>query len=193
MYYKYLIFTEYNMANIEEIKDKISDYDYYFLKNLQAYIDTELIFFGSVKRIDFFRGKSDIDIAIISDNVESVVRKLQNYFNIGKSKIKRSIQKHNGSTNLIYGYKINYDDFENNLYLEIIIYDVKYKEHINNIIERSNELPFFITLIIYILKIFSYQIQILPENMFKYIKHLIINVYFKENLDKNLMTIKILK
>ena len=38
-------------------------------------------------------GKSDIDIAIITDNVESVKKKLQNYLNIGKSKIKKSMQK----------------------------------------------------------------------------------------------------
>jgi nitrogen regulatory protein PII len=179
------------MENIEQIKHNLSDYDYYFLKNLQQYIDAELIFFGSIRRIDFFKGKSDIDIAIITDNVESVIRKLQNYFNIGRSKIKRSIQKHNGSVNLIYGYKINFDDFENNLYLEIIVYDDKYKKYINNIIERSNNLPFYITLIIYILKIFAYQFEILPEDVFKYIKNLIIKNYFKEQLDKNLMTIKI--
>ena len=83
------------MENIEQIKHNLSDYDYYFLKNLQQYIDAELIFFGSIRRIDFFKGKSDIDIAIITDNVESVIRKLQNYF-------KDSLTKKKGTFSLLF-------------------------------------------------------------------------------------------
>ena len=49
------------MENIEQIKDNLSDYDYKFLTNLQRYIDTELIFFGSIKRCDFFMGKRSKD------------------------------------------------------------------------------------------------------------------------------------
>ena len=105
------------MENIEKIKNNLTDYDYQFLTNLQRYIDSELIFFGSIKRCDFFIGKSDIDIAIITDNVESVKKKLQNYLNIGKSRIKKSMQKIPNSNKLVYGYKINFDDTKNNLYL----------------------------------------------------------------------------
>ena len=39
-----IIYAYFSMENIEQIKDKLSDYNYKFLTNLQRYIDTELIF-----------------------------------------------------------------------------------------------------------------------------------------------------
>jgi len=179
------------MENIELIKKNLTDYDYQFLTNLQRYIDTELIFFGSIKRCDFFIGKSDIDIAIITDNVESVKKKLQNYLNIGKSKIKKSIQRIQNSQNLIYGYKINYDDLANNLYLEIIIYDEQYKSYVMENIEKTTNLPIYISIIYIILKFLSYNLMILPLDALKYCKNAILNSYLKGSLSKNLITVKI--
>lgn len=179
------------MENIEKIKNNLTDYDYQFLTKLQRYIDTELIFFGSIKRCDFFIGKSDIDIAIITDNVESVKKKLQNYLNIGKSKIKKSMQKIPNSNKLVYGYKINYDDEENNLYLEIIIYDEQYRSFIINNIEKTTNLPFYITIIYFILKVLTYSLPILSEDILKYCKNFVMNNYLEQTLSKNLITLKI--
>ncbi len=179
------------MENIEIIKNNLTDYHYQFLTNLQRYIDTELIFFGSIKRCDFFIGKSDIDIAIITDNVESVKKKLQNYLNIGKSKIKKSMQKIPNSNKLVYGYKINYDDLEHNLYLEIIIYDEQYRSFIINNIEKTTNLPFYITIIYFILKFLTYSLPILPEDVLKYCKNFVMNNYLEQTLSKNLITLKL--
>lgn len=179
------------MENIEKIKDKLSDYDYKFLTNLQRYIDTELIFFGSIQRCDFFMGKSDIDIAIITDNVESVKKKLQNYLNIGKSKIKRSMQRIQNTENVIYGYKINYDDEVNHLYLEIIIYDEEYRNIILDNIERTTNLPLYITIIYFILKVLTYYLPILSNDALKCCKNFVLNTYLKGQLSKNLITIKL--
>jgi predicted nucleotidyltransferase len=179
------------MENIEKIKNNLTEYDYQFLTNLQRYIDTELIFFGSIKRCDFFIGKSDIDIAIITDNVESVKKKLQNYLNIGKSKIKTSMQKIPNSNKLVYGYKINFDDNVNNLYLEIIIYDEQYRSFIINNIEKTTNLPFYITIIYFILKFFTYSLPILPGDALKYCKNFVMNKYLEQTLSKNLITLKL--
>jgi len=179
------------MENIEKIKNNLTDYDYQFLTNLQRYIDTELIFFGSIKRCDFFIGKSDIDIAIITDNVESVKKKLQNYLNIGKSRVKKSMQKIPNSNKLVYGYKINYDDEENNLYLEIIIYDEQYRSFIINNIEKTTNLPFYITIIYFILKFLTYYLMILPNDVLKYCKNFVMNNYLEQTLSKNLITLRI--
>ena len=176
------------MENIEQIKDKLSDYDYKFLTNLQRYIDTELIFFGSIKRCDFFIGKSDIDIAIITDNVDSVKKKLQNYLNIEKSRVKKSMQKIHNSNKLVYGYKINYDDDENHLYLDIIIYDEQYRNLIINNIEKTTNLPFYITTIYFILKVLTYYFSIFPNYFFKSCKNFVMNFYLEQTLRKNLIT-----
>jgi len=64
---------------MEDIKDRLGNYKYNFFYNLQNYIETELIFFGSIKRFDFFKNSSDIDIIIITDNVKSLLYKVQNF------------------------------------------------------------------------------------------------------------------
>ena len=78
---------------MEDIKEKIGDDKYHFLKKLQYYIGNELIFFGSVKRCDFIRENSDIDIAIISDNIDSTLKKLQVFLNLHDNKIRKIVQK----------------------------------------------------------------------------------------------------
>ena len=56
---------------MEDIKERLGIEKYTFLKNMENYIENKLIFFGSIKRVDFFSENSDIDIVIITDNVNS--------------------------------------------------------------------------------------------------------------------------
>ena len=65
---------------MEAIKERLSEYKYDFFTNLQNYLGSELIFYGSIKRYDYFKESSDIDITVITDNTKSILSKLQNYF-----------------------------------------------------------------------------------------------------------------
>ena len=67
---------------MEDIKDRLGEYKYNFLKKLENYIGTELIFFGSIKRCDYFQENSDIDIAIISDNVQDTLTKIKFFLDL---------------------------------------------------------------------------------------------------------------
>jgi len=109
---------------MEDIKNKLGDDKYYFLKNFIYLIGRELIFFGSIKRCDFMIENSDIDIAIISDNIDSTLKKLQSFLNLSNNKIRKTIQKVPTTNTVIYGYKTNYENTEGDmrLSLEIIIY-----------------------------------------------------------------------
>ena len=53
-----------------------------FFKQLQNYLDTDIYFYGSVNRTDYVPGKSDIDVAIFTDNEYSVITKLQHFLKI---------------------------------------------------------------------------------------------------------------
>ena len=66
---------------MEAIKERLSEYKYDFFTNLQNYLGSELIFYGSIKRYDYFKESSDIDITVITDNTKSILSKLQNYLN----------------------------------------------------------------------------------------------------------------
>ena len=176
---------------MEEIKYRLTEQNYHFLKKFQEYIGSELIFFGSIKRCDFLQKYSDIDIAIISDNVENTLVKLKNFLNIDNQKIRKIFQKFPNTTNIVYGYKTNYNDVNNDLSLEIILYDEKYRTHVINSVNNINNFPFYITYILFIIKILYYKLNVISDKLFKYIKQLLMENYLNQKLHDNLIAIKI--
>ena len=176
---------------MEAIKERLSEQNYHFLKKFQEYIGSELIFFGSIKRCDFLQKYSDIDIAIISDNVENTLVKLKNFLNIDNQRIRKIFQKFPNTTNIVYGYKTNYNDVNNDLSLEIILYDEKYRTHVINSVNNINNFPFYITYILFIIKILYYKLNMISDKLFKYIKQLLMENYLNQQLHDNLIAIKI--
>ena len=176
---------------MEDIKERLTEQNYIFLKKFQEYIGNELILFGSIKRFDFLQKYSDIDIAIISDNIQNTLVRLKNFLNIDKTKIRKLFQKLPNTNNIIHGYKINYDNIDNNLSLEIILYDEKYRQQIINSVNNSNSIPFYITYILLIIKLLHYKLNIISNESLKYIKRCIMEKYFNQQLHDNLIVIKI--
>jgi predicted nucleotidyltransferase len=179
------------MKSIEEIKSNLRECDYYFLKNIQHYVNTKLYFYGSVARFDYFPGKSDIDVIIISDNVDSVVKQLQNYLNVNRDAIEKTINYMDSAKSMSYAYKINYSNLENNLSLEIFVYDEKYREKIEADINKKTNLPFYMIGVLYILKVITYHFNILTNDQFKYIKNLFMNVCLRQSTQKHMVNLKI--
>ena len=176
---------------MEEIKERLTEQNYHFLKKFQEYIGSELIFFGSIKRCDFLQKYSDIDIAIISDNVENTLVKLKHFLNMDTQKIRKIFQKFPNTTNIVHGYKTNYNDINNDLSLEIILYDEKYRTHVINSVNNINNFPFYITYILFIIKILYYKLNMISDKLFKYIKQLLMENYLNQQLHDNLNAIKI--
>jgi len=52
-----------------------------FFYKLSDYLDTKLLYYGSVQRSDYVPGKSDIDVDIFTDNPDSLITKLQHFLN----------------------------------------------------------------------------------------------------------------
>jgi predicted nucleotidyltransferase len=180
---------------MEDIKDRLGEYRYNFLKKLENYIGAELIFFGSVKRCDYFEENSDIDIAIISDNVQDTLTKIKFFFDINNSKIRKIFQKfpndNNDNNNIVYGYKTNYNDYSNNLSLEIILYDEKYRKQVMKSVNNINNFPFYITYFLMIIKLFYYKFNLISNETYKCIKNILMENYLKQDLHDNLIAIKI--
>jgi len=174
---------------MDDIKKRLGDNKYYFLKKLQDYIGEELIFFGSIKRCDFFEENSDIDIAIITDNMNSTIKKLQSYFNIGDDKMRKIVQKIPNTNKIIYGYKTNYENECQQLSIEIILYHEKYRNDILEHINRINNFPYYITFPLIILKFLFYKLNIISSDVLKYFKSLLINIYLQQPLKENLIAL----
>jgi len=175
---------------MEDIKNRLTERNYYFLKRFQEYIGTELLFFGSIKRCDFLFNYSDIDIAIITDNIEETIIKLKHFLNIDNRKMRKIIQKFSKESNIVYGYKTNYYDNDNQLSLEIVIYDKKYKKLVLKSINNINNFPFYISYFLLFIKILYYNLNIIPKETFDFLKKNIIQKYLNQS-SNNLIAIKI--
>ena len=165
---------------MEKYKDKLDDYKYNFLLDLQTHLNQELIFFGSINRMDYFKNNSDIDLAIITDNTHSVLFKIQHYLNVDKTNIKKIYQQFNKkTTNIVRGYKIKYKDVDRNFRFDLVVYDEKYRPFVLDNIYKHNTMPIVLSALLCILKFLFYKLYLFPKSFFMQLKNAIF--YFQYN------------
>jgi hypothetical protein len=144
-----------------------------FFHKLSDYLDTKLYYYGSVTRDDYVPNKSDIDIAIFTDNEHSIMSKMQHFLHAKRNAFDKIAWKLNGQ--LIYGYKIKCIDY-NGINCEISIYNKEFK---TILIDDYNKPLKNQTLLIYVLlnvlKFLYYQIPLLPKSTFIELKRYILN------------------
>ena len=156
---------------MEYTKNNLSDKNIIFFKNLSETLETKLYFFGSVQRKDYFPGKSDIDIDIFTDNMNSTLFKMQHFLNVKKSKFKKFVWRlNNKQRNLVDGYKIMYRDPDNSLSAEFSIYNEKYKYFILKEHKQKINLPFYASWLLILLKFIYYDLNLLNKKTFIYCK-----------------------
>jgi hypothetical protein len=154
----------------EDLPKNIKDFFY----NLKNYLDSDLYFYGSINRSDYIHGKSDIDLAIFTDNEYSIINKLQHFLHAEKSDFKKVIWKLEGQ--MIYGYKIKCDpNLLNGAECEIAIYNNDFKDILLFEFQRNDNIPIFLFIILYILKFFHYTFPIIPKNIYVKIKRIMFN------------------
>ena len=143
-----------------------------FFINLQNYLDTTLYFYGSVNRPDYVHNKSDIDVAIFTDNEYSTMTKLQHYLHLKPVAFDKIVWKLNGA--IIYGYKIKCDKYINSK-CEIAIYNNVFKEILLKDMCKYNSIPFHIGILLFILKTLHYTFPILSSKTYSAYKRVIFN------------------
>jgi predicted nucleotidyltransferase len=164
---------------MEDIKDRLGTYKYNYFNNLQNYLETELHFFGSIKRVDYISNSSDIDIIIITDNLKSMLSKIQFYLDINKDEIQKLFQQFSiYDKGIIIGYKIKYKNTENNMEFDLIIYDEKYRKPVLQNIYDINNFPLQVIIPLYILKIIFYKLQLISKLIYNKLKNNLFDCYF---------------
>ena len=159
---------------MEYTKNKIPDDIQNVINKFKKYIDTNIYYYGSVQRDDYFINNSDIDILIFTDNTEAMIHKVSHFFHIKKKNIRKIVWNYNNK--LIQAYKVMYYSNNPNFRLEIIISDEKYKKKILDYQRMPiYNMTFYISLLLIILKYFYYNWQILPSSYYKYYKQIIFN------------------
>jgi len=155
------------------VNNRLTENERIFFDNLSNYIDKEIYFYGSIQRPDYIKGKSDIDIDIFTENESSTIQKLCNFLNIKKSDFRKVFYKINNS--MVYGYKGKYKDEINKIDVEISIYNDKYKTQVLYEHDNCRNLPFYITISLFIIKFIYYTLGIMPNKVYKRLKQLLMN------------------
>ena len=142
------------------------------LNKISVYIDKPIYIYGSINRLDYIYGKSDIDVDIFTENESSTINMLSALLNLNKIDFKKSILKID--SHMIFGYKTQYLDEENGINLEMSIYNEKYKD-IVLYDHNGRYYPFYITAILYIIKILFYNLNLISKKGYKRCKRFLMN------------------
>jgi len=145
-----------------------------FYKELSEYLNTKILFYGSIQRSDYFPNHSDIDVDIFSDNVHSTVEKMKHFLHLDKSKVKKVVWRLSNNR-LVTGYKIKYVDEESKFRTEFSIYDEQFKDDVLHNHMEKTILPYYATVMLLIIKFLYYRLEILDKSSFIYLKRKILS------------------
>ena len=155
---------------MERTKHALPDVIQDFFNKLSDYLDTPLLFYGSVQRSDYFPGSSDIDVDIFTDNVESTITKMQHFLHVKRMTFKKIVWRISSSGSMVYGYKIMYKDTESLFHAEFSIYDNKYKSEVLKMHLQKTDLPFYISAILFVIKKLYYDLHLLTPEIYRFLK-----------------------
>lgn len=160
---------------METTKNKLTPYASNFFYKLSSYLDTPLYFYGSVQRDDYFQSASDIDVDIFTNNPKTTILKMQQLLNLENDDFKRVLIRLNATNEVVSGHKLAYKEPENNFAVEFSIYNEKHKKDILEEHNGKKDLPYFVTILLIILKFLYYTLNILPKCIFMPCKDFILS------------------
>jgi predicted nucleotidyltransferase len=161
---------------METIKNKINDNNIQFFEELSEFLDTKLLFFGSVQRADYFPGESDIDVDVFTENENQTIAKLQHFLHAKRSQFKKCVWRLNHNNQVVYGHKIFYKNNEEKIFVEFSIYNEKYKQGVLKEHLLKTNLPFYASWFLILLKFLFYNLKIIDKKTFTYWKKKILSV-----------------
>ena len=149
-----------------------------FFHNLSEYLETKMLYYGSIQRKDYVAGQSDIDVSIFTDNEHSIISKMCQFLHVKRKEFKTIIIKNSGQ--IVYGHKIKYQTESKNdkgepIVCEFAIYNTIFKTILMEHYNKINNVPLFILFLLYILKQVFYVFPIISKKKYNDIKVYIFN------------------
>ena len=175
---------------MSNVKDKLTPFEKDFFNKLEIYLDIPIYFYGSILRDDYFPQMSDIDIDIFTDNEYSTINMIQNYLNLPNNSFKKCIYRlDKANTTVIKGYKCKYINEDENLMVEIALYNEKNKQDIlSEHHGKTAKIPFYISILLVIIKVLHYQLGILPFEYYRSYKNTLMDKCFRNNKPEFIIT-----
>lgn len=177
---------------MEHTKNEMPPYAKHFFSSLKNYLDTKLYFYGSIQRDDYIKKYSDIDVDIFTDNEVSTIIKLQNFLGVKRYEFKKFVYRLHKTNQVVNGYKVKYEEPENNFSTEISIYNEKCKDGVLTEHNSKKNLPFYVTILLIFFKTLYYNIGIIPKDIYTSIKRFLMN-YMVDGQDVEFITVDISK
>jgi predicted nucleotidyltransferase len=157
-----------------------------FFKHLKKFIKTELYFFGSILRYDYYHTKSDIDISIFSNNPYNLILTLHKFILLYENAYKKleinknnNIFCHNNKAFTKYSFIFYFKKIDS--YINFAILNIKYKKDFiysqNIYFQNINSLSYTF-IIINILKYMCYKLNIIKFSIMKKIIQIIKYFFF---------------
>jgi hypothetical protein len=168
-----------NNINDVNIQKKLTENQKIFLNNLSNYIDDEIYLYGSISRFDYIPGKSDLDVDIFTDNETSVIQKLCSLLHLKKQEFQKIVYRIDNT--LINGYKTKYENVENDLKIEISIYNQKNKQMVMKQHNKAKDLPYILLVLLYILKCLYYRFGIVSDEIYSKLKNFLLHMSSERN------------
>jgi predicted nucleotidyltransferase len=160
---------------METTKNRLPPNAKVFFDKLGNYLNTKIYYFGSIQRYDYQPKSSDIDIDIFTDNEQQTINYLMNFLGLNKYEFKKFVYRLHKTNKLVYGHKVKYKEPHNNFSVEISIYNENDKFEV--LLEHNSkiDIPFYISVLLIMLKQIFYNFNLISKTNYKYIKKLIIN------------------
>ena len=147
----------------KHIASKLTKQQIDFLEEIQHYIDCQFYYYGSIDRIDYFPGKSDIDIDIFTPNLYSTMFKLRQFLLIPETEIK-SI-KWRTRRPIVATFNCHKIKFDNGIVkLELNIYDEQYKNILLDVRKFKRNIPSLVLILVYTIKSMYYNTNFISKS-----------------------------
>jgi hypothetical protein len=172
---------------METTKNELPKNTKLFFYQLSDYLDTKLLYYGSVQRSDYVSGKSDIDVDIFTDNEYSLMAKMQHYLHVSKKDFKKVVWIINDTST--YGYKLKYENEGKGINTEFSIYNEKFKDIILSQHNNKHDLPIYTSILLRILKFLYYQFPLLDKPTYTYFKRVFLNGMLGEDIDPKFLVL----
>jgi hypothetical protein len=158
---------------MDKSKTKLTENQRQFFDSMTIAIDKPVYFYGSINRPDYIPGKSDIDVDIFTDNENSTLKLLSNFLDVTQHEIKKTVIKIN--TEVIYGHKVQYEDIDKGINVEMSIFNDDYKQTVLTDHNKNQCLPIYITIVLVIVKYMFYNLEIITKKQYKRCKQFLMN------------------
>jgi hypothetical protein len=156
---------------METTKNKLPEKIQQFFKELSNYLDTKLLFYGSVQRNDYFPGSSDIDVDIFTDNEDAIIVKMQHFLHVKKDSFKKVVWRLNHNNQIVNGHKIMYKNKEENFSVEFSIYNEKWKTEVLKEHIKKTNVPSYASWCLVFLKFLYYNLRLMDHKTFRFLKN----------------------